>query len=191
MLEESDLVAGAFILPKLKAYRPKADAPAFVEDPEVAGKSFVNAFSAYIILIAVVFSIYLIRPVKKFLDNRCQGGTSIRETLTSFGFIEEGAAKYSALKIVTMPGTLIMLSIILAALFYKSKGLLPQVSIKIAWEKTIKQSLGATATIITMTMMAVLITVSGLTTYLAYGIAVSTGDLFPLCLRSLVCWVRL
>ena len=31
-----------------------------VEDPEVAGKSFVNAFSAYIILIAVVFSIYLI-----------------------------------------------------------------------------------------------------------------------------------
>ena len=49
-----------------------------------------------------------------------------------------------------------------------------------AWERTMKQSLGATATIISMTMMAVLMTVSGLTTYLAYGIAVATGDLFPL-----------
>src|SRR5699024_5542020 len=49
-----------------------------------------------------------------------------------------------------------------------------------AWGRTLKQSLGATATIIAMTMMAVLMTVSGMTTYLAYGIAVTTGEMFPI-----------
>src|SRR5690625_4318758 len=43
------LIAGSFVLPKLKAYRPAADAPPLEEDPEVKGKSFVDAFSAYII----------------------------------------------------------------------------------------------------------------------------------------------
>jgi len=173
------LVAGAFILPKLKAYRPKPDAPAFVEDPETAGKSFVNAFSAYIILIGVVFLVYLPKPIKKFLD-QYKIGLPFDETSTTFGYVEEAAAQYSALKVATMPGTMIVISIILAILFYKGKGLLPEGSVKEAWNRTMKQSLGATATIISMTMMAVLLQVSGMTTYLAYGMAVATGDLFPL-----------
>ncbi|RKD25032.1 hypothetical protein BEP19_04185 [Ammoniphilus oxalaticus] len=173
------LIAGSFVLPKFKAYRPAADAPPLKEDPEVAGKSFIDAFSAYIILIVVVFAVYLIAPVKTFLD-QFQLGLPFMETVTSFGYAQEAAAKYSALKILTTPGTLIVVSCILAAAYYKSKGFLPQGAFKTAWERTLNQSLGATATIISMTMMAVLMTASGLTTYLAYGIAVATGSLFPL-----------
>src|SRR5699024_9510825 len=62
------LAAGSFILPKFKAYQPAADAPPMEEDPEVAGKSFIDAFSAYLILIVVVFAVYLIPPVKNFLE---------------------------------------------------------------------------------------------------------------------------
>ncbi|RKD23011.1 hypothetical protein BEP19_12330 [Ammoniphilus oxalaticus] len=175
------LIAGSFVLPKFRSYRPAADAPPIEEDPEVAGKSFVDAFSAYIILILVVFAIYLIGPVKTFLEkDMFQIGLPFAETITQFGYAQEAAAKYSALKILTTPGTLIVLSLILAAAYYKSKGLLPQNVFKTAWEKTVTQSLSSTATIMTMTMMAVLMTVSGLTTYIAYGIAVTTGTLFPL-----------
>ncbi|RKD23955.1 hypothetical protein BEP19_05915 [Ammoniphilus oxalaticus] len=173
------LIAGSFILPKLPAYRPAPDAAPIEEDPEVKGKSFVTAFSAYIIMIGVVFTIYLIGPIKKYLD-QFTVGLPFGETSTAYGYLEEAAAKFSALKVFTMPGTLIIISIVLAASFYKSKGLLPQGAMKEAWERTLKQSLGATATIIAMTMMAVLMTVSGMTTYLAYGIAVTTGELFPL-----------
>ena len=183
------LIAGSFILPKLKAYRPAVDAPTIKEDPEVAGKSFVDAFSAYLILIAVVFSIYLIGPVKGFLEQSMfQLGLPFAETLTSFGYSQAAAGKYSALKILTTPGTLIILSTILAALYYKTKGLLPQGFLKEAWNNTVKQSLGSTATIMTMTMMAVLMTVGGLTTYLAYGIAVATGSFSHFTLHSLVSW---
>src|SRR5699024_2575028 len=100
------LIAGSFILPKFKAYRPAADAPAMEEDPEVAGKSFIDAFSAYIILIVVVFAVYLIAPVKNFLEqDMFKLGLAFPETVTSFGYTEEATAKYSALKILTTPGT--------------------------------------------------------------------------------------
>ncbi|RKD25826.1 hypothetical protein BEP19_02505 [Ammoniphilus oxalaticus] len=173
------LVVGSFVLPKLKAYRPATDAPPIKEDPEVAGKSFITAFSAYIIMVGVVFVVYLIKPIKSFLDT-FKVGLPFGETTTLFGYIQDAEAKYSALKIVTMPGTLILISIFLAAWFYKSKGLLPQGAMKDAWTKTVRQSAGSSATIISMTMMAVLMTVGGMTTYLAYGIATATGSFFPL-----------
>src|SRR5699024_2968344 len=82
------LVAGSFILPKLKAYRPAPDAPPMEEDPEVKGKSFITAFSAYIIMIGVVFIVYLIGPIKSFLDG-FEVGLPFGETATAFGFLQD------------------------------------------------------------------------------------------------------
>lgn len=172
---------GSFILPKFPQYRPVAGAEAPAEDPEVAGKSFWDAFSAYIILIVVVFAVYLIPPLNNFLEqDMFKFGLSFPEISTSFGYTEAAVEKYSPLKIFTTPGTLIVISSFLAAGYYKSKGLLPEGAIKTAWSKTVAQSIGSTATIMPMTMMALTMTAGGLTTYLAYGIASVAGGLFPI-----------
>ena len=175
------LVAGGFVLPKFKAYRPAPDAAPLEEDPEVAGKSFIDAFSAYLILIVVVFAVYLIAPVKNFLEqDMFLLGLSFPETVTEYGYTEAATEKYSALKILTTPGTLIVISSFLAAAYYKSKNLLPEGALGTSWKKTMAQSAGSTATIMPMTMMAVLITAGGLTTYIAYGIAMTAGGFFPI-----------
>lgn len=175
------LIFGSFVLPLFPQYRPKPDAEPIEEDPEVEGKSFFDAFSPYIILIVVVFSVYLIGPLNDFLNqDQFQLGLSFPEISTSFGYTEEAIAKYSPLEIFTTPGTLIVLSSILAAGYYKFRGLLPKGGVKQAWNNTLKQSIGSTATIMPMTMMALTMTAGGLTTYLAYGIAQVAGDLFPI-----------
>lgn len=173
------LVAGSFILPKFKAYQPAANyVPEVEEGPK---KSFLEAFSAYIILILVVFAVYLIPVVKNALELPAfQLGLAFPETQIGFGFVNKATAKYSALKIFTTPGTLIVVSSILAALFYKTRGLLPAGAIKTSFDKTVKQSIGSTTTIIPMTMMAVLMTEATMTLYIAYGIAIVAGQFFPL-----------
>ena len=172
-------ILGGLLLPKLPMYRPSPNAEPLPEDPEGTRFSFLTAFSAYIILICVVFAVYLIAPLKSFLET-FKIGLAFPETVTAFGYVNEAAAKYSALKIFTAPGTLIVLSSILASLFYKMKGVLPAGAIGKCLANTAKQSIGATTTIMTMTMMAVMMTESGMTTYIAYGIAMSTGKLFAI-----------
>ena len=57
---------------------------------------------------------------------------------------------------------------------------MPEGGVKQAWSKTIGQSIGSTTTIIPMTMMAVLLTESGMTIYIAYGIAQVAGQFYPI-----------
>lgn len=173
------LAFGAFVLPNFPQYRPVEGAEPLEEDPEVAGKSFWDAFSAYIILIVVVFAVYLIPPLNNFL-NQFQVGLPMPEIQTSYGYTEAATEAYSPLKIFTTPGTLIVISSFLAAAYYKSKGLLPEGALRTAWSKTVSQSIGSTATIMPMTMMALTMTAGGLTTYLAYGIASVAGGFFPI-----------
>lgn len=175
------LIIGSIILPKLPMYKPAPDAEPVAEDPEVAGKSFIVAFSAYIILICVVFAAYLIPPLKKALEQpQFILGLPFPETSISYGYTNAATAKYSGLKIFTTPGMLIVVSSVLAAMFYKMKGLLPEGAIGASWQNTVKQSIGATTTIIPLTMMAVLMTEAGMTSYIAYGIAIVTGKAFPI-----------
>lgn len=175
------LAFGSFVLPKFPQYRPAPDAEPLEEPEEVKGKKFADAFSAYVILIAVVFAVYLISPVKSALEaDIFKIGLSFSEISTSFGYTEAAVAKYSPLAILTTPGTLIVVSSFLAAAYYKSKGLLPEGALGTAWGRTIKQSMGSTATTMPMTMMALTMTSAGLTTYLAYGIASVAGNFFPI-----------
>lgn len=176
------LIAGSYVLPNFKAYKPvTAEKAEISSDEPKESKSFLVAFSAYIILIIVVFAVYLIPVIKNALEaDAFKLGLSFPQTSIGYGMTNEAVEKYSSLKIFTTPGTLIVVSSILAAIFYKSKGLLPKGAIKDSWTKTIKQSIGSTTTIIPMTMMAVLMTEAGLTTYIAYGIALVAGTFFPL-----------
>ncbi len=171
------LILGVSVLPRLKAYRAVA-----VEGAETTSTSkFLKAFSAYLILLLIVFAVYLIAPVKAALEQPMfLVGFAFPENAIVTGFTNAATAKYSALKIFTTPGTLIVVSSIVAALVYKSLGLLPAGAIGKSLTKTVSQSIGSTTVVIPMTMMAILMTEGGLTVYIAYGIAQVAGNFYPI-----------
>jgi lactate permease len=173
------LVAGSFILPKFPQYRLSETDQADFDAADKTEGNFGLAFSAYIILIIVVFAVYLIPPLNNLLS-QFQVGLAFPETSIGHGLVNESIASYSPLVIFTTPGTLIVISSILAAIFYNMNGLLPEGGIKTAFQRTLSQSIGSTQTIIPMTMMAVLMTEAGLTLYIAYGIAGIAGGFFPI-----------
>ncbi len=171
------LLAGVAVLPKLKAYRPTATNTG----ETTSNAKFLKAFSAYIILVIIVFSAYLITPLKAFLEQPALlWGFAFPANEIATGFGNAATAKYSALKIGTTPGTLIVVSTIVAAICYKSLGLLKPGAIKASLTKTVSQSIGSTTTVIPMTMMAILMTEGGMTVYIAYGIAIVAGTFYPI-----------
>ena len=177
------LIAGVLVLPRLKMYAPAEGAD---QGEKTSWSVFFKNFSAYLILIIVVFAVYLIAPVKSALEAPAfKLGLAFPENAlaaNAAGIVYSNAAvsKYSALKIFTTPGTLIVISSMLAALCYKTLGLLPKGAMGEAFKRTVQQSIGATTTIIPMTMMAVLMTEGGLTQYIAYGLAAVAGNFYPI-----------
>lgn len=172
------LVLGVVILPKLGVYKPAEGADT---SAHTSWGDFLKAFSAYLILLVVVFAVYLITPIKSALEaDIFKIGLAFPANAIASGFANAAVEKYSAIKILTAPGTLIFLTAFLAIMFYSSQKMLPSGSVKEAWSKTVKQSIGSTTTIIPMTMMAVLLTESGMTQYIAYGIAIVAGSFYPI-----------
>ena len=173
------LVLGVVVLPKLPAYKPAADAEA---GETTSWGEFLKCFSAYLILVVVVCFCMLVNPVKNALNSIITIGLNFEANQLGGGltFGNAAAAPYSGIKLFTAPGTLILMSTVIAIIFYKSQGMLPEGAIGTAWQKTIKQSIGSTTTVIPMTMMAVLMTEAGLTKYIAYGIANVVGNFYPI-----------
>jgi len=169
------LVVGGFVVPRL--YRSQgvgAEVAAGSED-----YSFHVAFTAYYILIVIVFTVYLISPLKKVLQNAWQIGFPFPETRTLFGFTNPAVEKYQSIPFFTAPGTLIFTSALLGYLYYRAKGLWPEKGGRMLVGRFIKQVMGATMTVVTMTMMGVVMMETGMTRYIAEGLA-ATGALYPL-----------
>ncbi|MGI9951728.1 L-lactate permease [Moorellaceae bacterium AZ2] len=173
----SGLLVGGLVVPRL--YKSKSTEL----EAEVAASSelynFHVAFAAYYILILIVFTVYLIAPLKQFLQNTWQIGFPFPETKTLLGFTNQAVKKYQSIPFFTAPGTLIFTSALLGYLYYRAKGLWPEKGGRLLVSRFIKQVMGATMTVVTMTMMGVVMMETGMTRYIAEGLA-ATGTLYPL-----------
>jgi lactate permease len=125
----------------LPSYRPKDGAA-----PTAAPSGFHRAFSAYYILIGVVFVVFLIAPVRAWLNGLWEVGVSFPETQTAFGYTNAAVPVYAGIRMFTAPGTLIFLSVLLAYLFYRSASLWPKGGGQLVLSRTVKQAIGATRT---------------------------------------------
>lgn len=167
------LAAGSLVLPRLPMYKGTGEVEI---DPSTPKFSFLTAFGGYLILFVIVFAALLIPAIKSVLASVKFGYNAI-ETTTGFGFTR--AAGFQSLNLTT-PGFLIVVASVFAILFFKSKGILPEGTIGRSVLNTASQSIGSTTTVISMTMMAVVMTEAGMTQYIAYGIAAIAGPIFPI-----------
>lgn len=175
------LIVGGLVVPKLPMYRPKVADYTTVEIAAATTEpySFNVAFFAYYALIIIVFTVYLIRPLKAYLAGLINIGFPFPETTTLLGFTNKAVKKYQSIAVFTAPGTLIFTAAFLSYLFYKARGLWPEKGGQMLLNRIIKQAMGATMTVTTMTMMGVVMMEVGITRYLAEGLA-NTGKLYPI-----------
>jgi lactate permease len=161
------LLLGGLVVTRLPWYRPREG----VNPHAAAPSGFHRAFSAYYILIAVVFAVYLIPPFRAWLNGLLEIGMPFPETRTSFGYTNSAVPVYAGIRVFTAPGTLIFLTVVLTYLFYRSQSMWPAGGGRMVLSRTVRQAIGATLTVMTMSMMAVVMMETGMTSYLAAGIA--------------------
>ncbi len=166
------LVVGGMVLP-----RTPWDATA--EDTEEAdSQSFHSAFTPYYLLLALVLGVYL-TPLSDLLG-RFEVGLSFPATETAHGFVVEAVETYSPIALLTTPGTLILGAVLLSILYFKRMGMWkPEMKSKV-FSSVFRQAVPATVTVMTMSMMAVVMMDSGMTTLLAEGTADFTRTAYPI-----------
>ncbi len=169
------MLVGGLLLPRTRWYRPSEEA---TEEPTTTEKSFHVAFAPYYILLAVVLGVYL-TPLSDLLDP-LQIGLPFPRTETAFGFVSEGVGQYAPISILTTPGTLIFASVLLAVLYFKKVGMWKSGLGGEIYRSVLRQAVPATVTVMTMSMMAVVMMDSGMTTLLAEGTAEFTRSAYPI-----------
>jgi lactate permease len=168
------LLVGGFVLPRLPWYRDAAGP----ESEESAGTiGFHTAFLPYYILLALVFGVYL-SPLKPLLG-QFEVGLAFPQTATALGFVNEATASYSSISLLTTPGTLILLAVLLSIAIFTYRGLWKASYNAEVVSALRQQAVPATVTVMTMSMMAVVMMESGMTTTLAAGTAEVAQSLYP------------
>jgi len=151
--------------------------------------SFHQAFLPYYVIIVVVFVIYLSPLFAQFFGTpnlraileapRFQLGPWWPKTTTALGYVNSEAAKYSPLRVLTMPGTVIFFSLFITVVIYKLTGLLRPGVFSTIGERLSRAAVPASLTLIPLSMMAVMMMEHGMTTLLAVGVARFTGAAYP------------
>lgn len=187
-------LAWGAVLPRTRFYRVSdaegADREA-ISTPEPAKEmSFHLAFLPYYVIVLVVFLVYLsplasqwfgLPDLRGILEaERFQIGLPWREIQTGLEVVNPAEARYSPLKVFTMPGTLIFFSLGLSVILYKILGVLKRGIVGMIWERVRKTAIPATLTLVTLSMMAGVMMEHGMTTLLAMGTALATGVGYPL-----------
>lgn len=152
--------------------------------------TFHQAFLPYYAVILVVFVVYLSPLVSQWFGTpnvraileveRFRIGLPWPDITTSLGFLSAGAGKYSPLKILTMPGTLIFFALGISSLLYKAQGILKPGTATRIWDRLARAAIPASLTLMTLSMMAGLMMEHGMTSLLAIGTAGVTGVAYPL-----------
>lgn len=168
------MVIGTLILPKTGWYKSQP----IKNKTTKRSLDFNTAFSPYYILLILAFGIYL-TPLKEYLS-KFKVAISFPKTETTMGIVNEATSAYSPIELFTTPGTLIFLSVIFSILFFKKKDLWEKEYGKKIFNSLISQAIPSTITVMTMSMMAVVMMDTGMTTFLAKGTANFASGIYPL-----------
>lgn len=167
------MIVGTIILPKTKWYNNNP----IKKNKTKRKMSFHTAFAPYYTLLILAFGIYL-TPLKRILSVY-EIGLSFPRTETALGLVNEATSSYSPIAILTTPGTLVFLSVLISILFFIKKGLWKKNYGKEVLNSLITQAIPSTVTVMTMSMMAVVMMETGMTSFLAKGTAEIASSIFP------------
>ncbi len=142
-----------------------------------SGLNFHLAFLPYYLLILLTV-VSQLPPILK-AGKRLYFGINYPATTTTLGYAVEPAKAYAKISLLNHPAPLILAAILLTVMAFMAAGKWKHGTGIEALRKTVKQCVPTSLGIITMVMMALIMTSTGMTDILAQGIAKVTGVLFP------------
>ena len=136
------------------------------------------AFMPYYLLL--VFSVIVQIPVVKEFGNSLFWGLDYPATKTSLGHSVDEIQNYAKITLMRHPAPLILMSLIISYVILSSRKLWQHKTAIKAASKTYNQCVSTSVGIITMVIMALIMTDTGMTVLLARTIATGTQETFPL-----------
>ncbi|MGI6644119.1 MAG: L-lactate permease [Bacillota bacterium] len=136
------------------------------------------ALTPYYALLALTM-ISQIGPVKAFFKP-FKFGVDYPAMVTRLGYQVVAEKAYAAIGLFSHPAPIIALASMVGIAVYRWKGLLQPGALGRAWQNTVKQCWPTTLGVLTMVMMALVMTDTGMTREMALGVASFAGPLFPL-----------
>ncbi len=147
--------------------------------PQTGNRSSIHvALSPYYALLGFTL-ISQLGPVKAFLGP-FRFGLDYPAMTTNLGYQVAAEKAYAAIGLFSHPAPLIVMASLTGLFVYRRNRLLGKGSIGIAWNNTVKQCWPTTLGVLTMVMMALVMTDTGMTREMASGVAFVAGPLFPL-----------
>jgi len=183
MAQLSTLIAGmcgclVMILWAFAKKRRPAHEIASVQVETETTMGFHTACSPYYALI-MISVILQIKPVKAALANFNWGLTYPRAQ-TTLGYVIEGVEKYSKIQWFSHPAPILFVSALIGIIIYLWRAKADKGMIKAAVENTVKKCIPMSVGIMTMVMMALVMSDFGMTNLIAQGVAAALGGLYPL-----------
>lgn len=149
-----------------------------VESREKGTTSVHLALTPYYALLILTL-VSQIPPVKAFFKSY-KFGLNYPAMVTAQGYHVAAEKCYAGIGIFSHPAPIIAMASLIGLAVYFSKGLLNKSNVKQAFSNTVKQCWPTTLGVLTMVMMALVMTDTGMTREMAVGVASVAGRLFPL-----------
>lgn len=147
-------------------------------DTRPGGQPLHVVLTPYYALLSLTM-ISQIGPVKAFFKP-LKFGIDYPAMVTRQGYEVAAEKAYAAIGLFSHPAPIITAACLVGLLVYLRRGLLTSDNVKKAWKSTVKQSYPTTLGVLTMVMMALVMTDTGMTREMATGVAKVAGALFPL-----------
>lgn len=170
----SGIIVG-FIICKIIARLSHEEVP----KPEPGEMSLSLGFAPYFILILLVLGIILPPASREWANNTLVISFPFPKVQTNLGFITEMTKGHSPLKLLSHPGSYIIVCTVLSSLIYMTKKLWSKGMWTSVLSSCVKQAVPGTIALSAMIMMSFIMLESGMTDLLAQGTASSTKSLYP------------
>lgn len=180
-------LGGALLIARMKRYSGGNNGRNLIMDSAVAtpanednGKTGLHeALLPYYALTVISLIVLLIKPLKSFLGQWATG-FSFPEFTTGLGFVSEGSGNYSPIAWLTHSGFFLLLSALLPALYYITKGNLSWGGMRVAAHNTWHKAVPASLSVILLVSTSKIMSGTGQTEALAHSVADMTGAWYGL-----------
>ncbi len=179
-------LGAALVMARLPRYAgTRTDSSPIMEPPaqnaalDASNLGLHQAMLPYYALTVISLIVLLIRPLKAFLG---QWSTSFAfaDTTTGLGFVSAGSPRYSPIAWLTHSGVFLLLSAVLAGLYYYKQGELNRAGVDKSIAQTWRKALPASLSVVLLISMSKVMGGSGQTDVLAQSVADITGTYYGL-----------
>ncbi|MCC8179622.1 MAG: L-lactate permease [Planctomycetes bacterium] len=176
----------ALVMARLKRYSGSATDASPIMEPaaqtaklETSNLSLNQAMLPYYALTVISLAVLLITPLKNTLG-RWSTSFAFSDAVSGLGYVSPGAERYSPIAWLIHSGFFLLLSAVIAALYYRRKGELSATGVHKSIINTWRKALPASLSVVLLIGMSKVMGGSGQTDVLAQSVADFTGSWYGL-----------